>query len=161
MDKGAVIVGEYRYLLWRVWDTTRPRLLWILLNPSVADGERDDPTLRRCTAFSDAWGYGALEIVNLFAYRTTDKSKLSTLNMDPIGPENDEHILAAASHAPRIIVGWGADGALQMRDRAVLAALCQHAQRSVDCLGVVRNGCPRHPLYIPGDTLPIPYAAYS
>src|SRR5436190_16744965 len=67
---GAIIVGDYRYLLWRSWDRARPRLLWVFLNPGTADGRADDPTLRRCIGFSQAWHYGGLEIANLFAFRT-------------------------------------------------------------------------------------------
>jgi len=68
-NDGALMVGDYRYHLWRTWDETRPRLLWVMLNPSTADGETDDPTVRRCIGFSKGWGYGSIEIVNLFAYR--------------------------------------------------------------------------------------------
>ncbi len=48
---GAILSGRYRYLLWRTWDETCPRLLWVLLNPSKADEQTDDPTLRRCSRF--------------------------------------------------------------------------------------------------------------
>lgn len=71
---GAIIRGRYRYLLWRTWDMTRPRLLWVLLNPSTADDQTDDPTLRRCIRFSRDWQYGGLEIVNLFAFRTPTRT---------------------------------------------------------------------------------------
>ncbi|MEO7003154.1 MAG: DUF1643 domain-containing protein [Ktedonobacterales bacterium] len=69
-ENGALNVGDYRYLLWRTWDEAQPRLLWAMLNPSTPDGE--DPTVRRCKDFSQRWGYGSMEIVNLFAYRTSN-----------------------------------------------------------------------------------------
>ena len=67
---GAVVVGPYRYLLWREWNAKLPRLLWILLNPSTADERVDDPTLRRVLGFSRSYGFGGLEVVNLFALRS-------------------------------------------------------------------------------------------
>ena len=59
-DNGAIIEGAYRYLLWRTWDASLPHALWILLNPSMADERIDDPTLRRCKAFSASWRFGGL-----------------------------------------------------------------------------------------------------
>lgn len=64
---GAVIDGSYRYSLWRKWNPEQPHLLWILLNPLTAGANTDDPTLRRCLAFSRTWSFGSLEIVNLYA----------------------------------------------------------------------------------------------
>ena len=76
MQGGAVITGDYRYLLWREWNSDRavPRLQrdrqtvsFIMLNPSRADAEVNDPTITRCINFALSWGYGRLEVVNLFA----------------------------------------------------------------------------------------------
>lgn len=155
-DNGAVIIEEFRYLLWRTWDATRPHLLWVLLNPSTADDQIDDPTLKRCRAFSKMWGYGALEIVNLFAFRATRPRDLQTIP-DPIGTENNRYIIDAATRATSIIVAWGERGVYQQRDRAVLTLLHRHAPRQLWCLGTAHNGRPRHPLYIPYCTAPIPY----
>lgn len=157
---GATIVGEFRYRLWRTWDETRPHLLWVLLNPSIANDQLDDPTLKRCKAFSKEWGYGALEIVNLFAFRATHPQDLYT-TPDPIGAMNDFHIADAATRATRTIVAWGTSGIYQQRDQAVLALLHHHASQSLYCLGTTRNGCPRHPLYIPHSAVLVPYLAAS
>jgi len=102
-DSGAIIEGAYRYLLWRTWDASLPRALWILLNPSMADERKDDPTLRRCTRFSASWRFGGLEIVNLFALRTPYPRDLYQA-ADPVGPANDRHIVAAAKRATDIIL---------------------------------------------------------
>lgn len=155
---GACIVGAYRYLLWRTWDVTHPRLLWVLLNPSTADGQIDDPTLCRCMDFSRGWGYGGLEIANLFAFRATYPQDLRR-TLDPVGPENDQYLAAAAGRAAGIIVAWGKQGTYQLRDRAVLALLSQHAAQSLQCIGAVQNGCPRHPLYLARSTSRQPYLA--
>lgn len=154
--KGAVIVGDYRYHLWRNWDATLPRVLWVLHNPSTADAEADDQTVRRCAGFSRRWGYGGLEIVNLFAFRATDPRKLR-LAPDPIGPENDRYLADAATRAAEIIVAWGEQGTYRQRDRAVLRLLVRHAAQPPRCLGTVRNGCPRHPVRLAGSTIPVLY----
>jgi len=54
--------GKYRYLLERKWGIGLPCVTWIMLNPSTADAEKDDPTIRRCIGFSKAWGYGSLRL---------------------------------------------------------------------------------------------------
>lgn len=150
--RGAVIVGPYRYLLWRVWNPTVPRLLWILLNPNTADEERDDPTLRRITGFSRTFGFGGLEVVNLFALRSPDPAALAQAR-DPIGPENDLTIRAAAARATTVVAAWGNAGTLYGRDHAVLAQLTG----PLFCLGLTRSGSPRHPLYLPGTSALCPF----
>ncbi len=155
-DNGAIIVGRYRYLLWRTWAAARPRLLWVLLNPSTADGQTADPTLRRCIGFSREWGYGGLEIVNLFAFRTRQPHDLQS-TPDPVGSENDRYLAEAATRATRILVAWGERGTYHQRDRTVLALLSQHAVQPLSCLGTTQNGCPCHPLYRARSTRPVPY----
>lgn len=154
---GAVIVGEHRYLLWRVWDDALPRLLWVMLNPSTAGETEDDPTIKRCISFSQRWGYGGLDVANLFALRATDRRELRRA-ADPIGPENDRYIAEAAARASGIIVAWGEHGGYMGRARAVLALLARYTTQPLHCLGVTKNGSPRHPLYVAGDGL---LAAYS
>jgi hypothetical protein len=108
-DSGAIIEGVYRYLLWRTCDAALPRALWILLNPSMADDRIDYLTLRRCKGFSASWRFGGLEIVNLFAFRTSYPRDLYQAT-DPVGASNDQHIIAAAKRATCIILAWGAHG---------------------------------------------------
>jgi len=155
-DAGAIIVGSYRYHLWRNWDRSRPRLLWVMLNPSTADATCDDPTLKRCIAFSKRWGFGGLEVVNLFAYRATVPEELYRAD-DPIGGWNDCYLISAAKHAPEIVVAWGAHGVYQGRDRAVLSLLRRYAAHPLACLDTLLYGSPRHPLYVASDNLPQPY----
>jgi hypothetical protein len=156
MDRGARIdsTGRYRYTLWRGWDPRRPRVAFVMLNPSTADGERDDPTLRRCIRFARDWGFGSMEIVNLFSLRARSPRRLRRA-ADPVGPENDRHLLAAATRARRIVAAWGIHGALGARDLAVMRIL--GARRRLHCLGTTAAGHPRHPLYLAADTLPVPY----
>ncbi len=136
--------GRYRYRLWRRWADGGEVVAFVMLNPSTADGERDDATIRRCAGFARAWGFAAMTVVNLFALRATDPARLRRAR-DPVGPGNDRHIAEAAAGADALVIAWGAHGALGGRDRAVLALLagCRPA-----CLGLTRTGQPRHPLYL-------------
>src|SRR5262245_38555366 len=86
---------KYRYSLTRIWDAERPNVMFVGLNPSTADDQVDDPTVRRCIGFARKWRFGGMIIVNLFAYRSTDPNRLQEI-LDPVGPENDEHIAATA-----------------------------------------------------------------
>lgn len=137
----------WRYTLTRTWDETRPSLLFVLLNPSTADAQRDDPTKRRGMGFARRWGYGRVVFVNLFAYRSTDPKALRQA-ADPIGPRNDFYIKREAAVADRIVCAWGVHGTWMDRDRAVMDLL----PRPLYCLGLTKAGQPRHPLYLPADT---------
>jgi hypothetical protein len=157
-DNGAIIEGRYRYLLWRTWDASLPRALWILLNPSVADKQVNDPTLRRCKGFSASWRFGGLEIVNLFALRTPYPRDLYQA-ADPVGEENDRRIIAAVRRATRIILAWGAHGGYRQRDQTVIALVAAHATLAPCCLGVTQSGSPRHPLYVARSKQPVPFVS--
>lgn len=155
-DHGAVFdaSGQYRYRLWRTWDSDALPVTFILLNPSTADANRDDPTLRRCLGFARAWGYGGVEVVNLFAWRATDPAALRRC-ADPVGPDNDAAILAAVQGAGLVVSAWGNGGALHDRAAAVLRLLDGAPLAApLACLGLTRAAHPRHPLYAPGNTRP-------
>lgn len=141
--------GMYRYSLWREWCPDSLPVAFIMLNPSTADDRKDDPTIRRCIGFAHAWGFGALEVVNLFAYRATDSRKLIGVD-DPVGPENDGYIMHAVERCSYIVVAWGTKGVLLDRNRQVIRLLA--GWRHVGCLGVTKDGHPRHPLYVRGNT---------
>lgn len=144
--------GAYRYALWRTWDESRPRVLFVALNPSTADHRSDDPTIRRCLGFARDWGFGSLAVANLFAFRTPEP-RLLRLAAAPIGPRNDRWLSRLATDAQLTIVAWGGQG--DFRGRAALVALRLH---DCHCLGVTRAGAPRHPLYVRRNVQPQPYS---
>lgn len=148
--KTAWVEGEYRYSLGRTWDPTLPRVCWILLNPSVADADQDDPTLRRCIAFSRREGFGSLVLVNLFARRCTRPVHLNDPG-DPVGPENTTAITQAVSDSLRVIVGWGAHRLARRRGYALSVRAAHYGHEDLWCLGLTSSGAPRHPLYVRGD----------
>ncbi|NEO83153.1 MAG: DUF1643 domain-containing protein [Spirulina sp. SIO3F2] len=147
MQRGAVIQGSYRYCLTRCLRSDAPTVAFVMLNPSRADGQQDDPTLRRCIGFAQAWGFGALKVVNLFAYRTAQPKQLRQAN-DPVGQENDRYIQAAAEQSDRVVVAWGNQGCWRDRNQAVLTLL---NNVELYCLGLTQTQQPRHPLYVRGD----------
>lgn len=146
--------GVYRYSLSRVWDDDARLCAWVMLNPSTADGTTDDPTIRRCMAFARSWGFGGIVIVNLFAYRETDSKLLESARargVDLRGPDRDEHLRDAFALAETVVCAWGAH-ALATREEAASALSFVPRFCEIVCLGRVKSGAPRHPLYLAADT---------
>jgi hypothetical protein len=137
--------GTYRYLLGRRWGTGAP-ILWVCLNPSTADADVPDPTVTRIKGFSRSWGYGAFELVNLFAYRATRPNALRGATAI-VGPGNDAAITAAAVRSMRVVVAWGNPGAAVPDRVAEVVALLPDPIWQLGTL--TQLGQPRHPLYLP------------
>ena len=151
--------GQYRWWLERVWQPSAPRLIFIGLNPSRADGRRDDPTLRRLLGFGRRWGYGSLEVLNVFA-RISPSPAVLRRAADPVGAETDAWIrarLLAHPQAP-VWLGWGNQGTWRGRHRQVLPLL---EGRDLWTLGLTACGQPRHPLYVAADVAPQPLAWHN
>ncbi len=144
VERGAVLSAchRYRYQLTRSWDGRLPTVAFVGLNPSTADATLDDPTVRRCVGFARDWGFGTLMLVNLFALRSPEPSKLYAAR-EPIGPENDHWLRLAGANAETIVAAWGVHGELHGRGREV-----QRLFPHLKCLGKTREGHPRHPLYL-------------
>lgn len=157
-DRGAILspCGAYRYRLWRQLGEG-PRCVFVCLNPSTADADKDDPTLRRMMGFARGWGFGRLDVVNLFAFRATRPIDCFRAAA-PVGPDNDQHITEAVRGAQLVVVAWGANGVRLGRDRQVLALLGE-AGAVPHALRLLPSGLPEHPLYLPGNLRPFPYEA--
>ena len=108
MEKTAILSEDnlYRYQLSRVWDTTKPLLLFIMLNPSTADSNNDDPTIRRLINFCKSWNYGGFYVGNLFAYRTPKPAELKKANY-PIGSDNKKHIMEMLKKCQKVVYAYG------------------------------------------------------
>ena len=122
-----------------------------MLNPSTADERVLDPTIRRCMGFARAWGFGGIDVVNLFAWRSTDPAALARV-ADPIGPDNDETIADALRQAALAVAAWGCDPMTRTRSVAI-KGLAARVRVPLWCLGVTKNGHPRHPLYVAATTM--------
>ena len=152
MKKSAIVssCGKYRYELRRIWNRSRPWVLFICLNPSTADHEADDNTSRVCINYAKRWNFGGLVIANLFAYRSTNRSALYQVP-DPIGPDNDKHLRRLSKRAAVTVCAWTDDGGFMDRDLTILPLL-----HSPQCLVRLRSGRPGHPLYKSKELTPIP-----
>lgn len=143
--------GKYRYCLTRTWDD-RPPLPFVMLNPSWADADIDDPTIGRCIEFAKREGAGGIVVVNLYALRSEDPQRLKVAD-DPFGSDNEAALIKAAMEASGsgqpIVCAWGNDGPVHGGDKRALDILQQAGARLV-CLGKTASGQPRHPLYVAG-----------
>lgn len=156
-QSGAVFsrCADYRYLLWRIWDPSRPLWAFGMLNPSTADHEVVDPTIARCIKRAEAGGAGGLIVWNLFAYRATKPEDMKAAE-DPVGPYNDLAIKIAVEHTALNIAAWGVHGVHNDRDRAVLHELAKSGAE-LSALAFSASGFPRHPLYLSFDLQPQPW----
>jgi hypothetical protein len=139
--------GRYRYTLERIWDEKTPPLVFVMLNPSTADADLDDPTIRRCMGFGRREGAGGIFVVNLYAFRATDPATLWTVD-DPIGPLNHHaHAIAVVRpHRGPVICAWGANAKEDAWTKFVWAS--ELRGHRLACLGKTKDGAPRHPLYL-------------
>lgn len=159
MIKHATIspCGKYRYWLERRWDESKDYLNFIMLNPSTADAEQDDPTIRKCIGFAKNMGYGGIHVTNLFAYRATDPSDLAKCP-SPIGPDNGNFIEAGILSAPVTICAWGSNkmAAALAPKLAVVLKKCRAM-----ALRINRDGSPAHPLYVPYSVDPVDFTTMA
>ena len=141
----------YRYTLERYWDTSIGHVLFILLNPSTADAQHDDPTNRRGMGYARDWGFGGVVFVNLFAYRTSNPSLMKE-QKDPVGPDNNAHIIQQATVASRTVLAWGMHGTHLNRSQEVVDLLTMFTPWALPrYFGFTQNCQPKHPLYLRSD----------
>jgi hypothetical protein len=146
--------GLYRYALHRRW-REGPQVLFVCLNPSIADAFTNDRSVQKMIRFAKRWGYSALAIGNLFGFRATEPRDMLAAD-DPVGPENDRWLRALAEESQLVVAGWGTDGVYRDRDKAVLALLQGH---DLHYLRLTKAGHPGHPLFLPGNLNPILWRA--
>lgn len=158
----------YRYALYRsldgqAWDREfehnsvpqdRRTVLFVMLNPSTASEEENDPTIDKIMKYSRRWGYDRLAVCNLFAYRETDSRKLRSLASatDLVGPDNNTHLRAHAMAADKIVCAWGKEGIIQNRGVEVAKILDEVSfarGTSLWCFKKNLDNSPVHPLYQP------------
>jgi hypothetical protein len=148
--------GSYRYSVSRIWDESLPAVLFIMLNPSSADGTKDDPSIRRCISYAKDWGFGSLFVGNLFALKSTKPTGLLE-STNPEGPENLKYLLKLSSHCKMIVCVWGNGTIL----KKLSANSPKNLNRKLHCLKLSLDGIPCHPLYLPKDLKPIEWKAGS
>ena len=151
MIKSAVLSKNrlYRYALTRVWRSDLPTVMFIGLNPSIADENIDDPTLLRCIGFADSWGYGGVVMANLFAYRATLPAEMKKAK-NPIGRGNNQWLQKLAGQSEIVIAAWGNDGGYLTRSQQVRKLI-----PGLHYLRLNKSGEPAHPLYLPASLSPV------
>jgi hypothetical protein len=149
MEKTAMISddGLYRYALTRRWRGGAGNwIVWAMLNPSTADANVDDPTIRRCVSFSRSWGYAGLAVINVFALRATEPRALA-LGTHPRGPLCESVGRQWIDRSAMIVAAWGAHKMVTKANW--VTDFCENQGRTLACLGTTKSGAPRHPLYVP------------
>jgi hypothetical protein len=118
-----------------------------MCNPSTADDQFDDPTIRRCVGFAKRWGYSGLSVTNLFAFRATYPKDLHAFAArdlpSAIGIENDQHLMIEARAADTIVCAWGNNGIFRGRDLQVIGMLSTYR---LYCIRQTKDGNPAHPV---------------
>lgn len=162
MNNGATFSPcyKYRYVLWRIWQEEIAPLCFIMLNPSTADGEKNDATIRKCMGFARQLAYGGIRIVNLYAYRATQPRDLwacydkhgEYAGIDAIGKDNDEYIRAIVggviSEGGDIVCAWGNQPKAAQRIIEVKTLLKFYGVQT-HVLQLNSDGSPAHPLMLP------------
>lgn len=153
---------RYRYWLARTWDSSLPRLCWMMLNPSKASHELNDMTITKCTGFAKRHGAGAIDVVNLFSYRATRPADLFTAWAHGHAALGADTCWEKAFSAERLVLAWGGGACLYRKYvREVLEDVVSERQgRGLEpamCLGYTRYWDPRHPSRLAYDSLMIPY----
>ena len=139
---------KYRYALWRIWDKSKPLVMFIGLNPSTANETEPDPTIRRVMSFARKWGFGGFYMMNLFGIVSADPSVLVTGKGDPVG-DNDHWLEEISKKCDNVVFCWGAFEQARYRSRKVIAMF-----PNALCLKKTKEGHPWHPLYVKADIIP-------
>lgn len=126
------------------------------INPSTADANLDDATVRKWTGFCKRWGASRYVVGNAWPLRSTDVRRLaSTTRWLDIGRENQRHILAMAAEADILVPCWG-DRAKVPRamhnELDELLSLLRGTGKPLRHFGLTKGGDPKHPLMLGYDT---------
>lgn len=141
---------KHRFALWRIWDMSKPLIMFVGLNPSTANEMTDDPTIRRLSrknGFTHKNGYGGFYMMNLFPFVTTYPEKLKAqMEFGGMLAENDHYLRQVSLNCETIVFCWG-NFDTYGRDKEVMDMF-----PTASCLGVNKSGSPKHPLYLKGNT---------
>lgn len=145
--------GLYRHHLQRTFKEGKGVCIFVMLNPSDADAEMDDPTVAKCSKYCKRWGFRSLVILNLFEFRTSSPKILKKTD-DPYGPQRYNNIfdmtytINAQESNVKVVCAWGNDGKFKARDEEVLQVITKCFEDiKPQCFKINKNGTPIHPLY--------------
>lgn len=141
----------YRYALWRIWDEAKAKVMFIGLNPSIADETVNDRTISRCVSYAKQWGYGGIIMGNLFAFINTNPAEMISARQ-PVGEENDYWLKHLANEAALVVGMWGNSGTFLGRSEEVSAMF-----PDLHCLRLTKAGQPHHTRGLPDGIKALPY----
>jgi len=161
--RGATISNDelYRWHLWRMWTEDAPQVLFVMLNPSTADGLSDDPTIRRCEGFARRWGMGGFQVVNVFPWRATDPRALVAADKAGLDvrrrDERNHHVRVAIQRCHLVIAAWGGHRLAREEWKTLPITpgdLHDLAKPPLQCIGMSKLPpyAPKHPLYLRKNT---------
>lgn len=158
MPNSAIIdaTGTYRYRLERDVGPSSLVMTWVMMNPSTADAETDDHTIRRCMFYTRREGFGSMVVVNLFAYRATHPAELLRVP-DPVGPDNHGVLVDEMLNADAVVVAYGIPDKRLRPMMPPVNVIATELDIHLSCLGKTRSGYPRHPSRLPDATALVPY----
>ncbi|WDH75344.1 DUF1643 domain-containing protein [Exiguobacterium marinum] len=126
-----------------------------MLNPSIGNQDQPDPTLRKCISYAKKWGYDGIKVANLFADISTDSKRLRKID-DPVGPDNDQHILEMMKDSQKVILAWGQSIRSPFVKRRTQEVMYLLREQDSYCLERTVDGkYPKHPLFLRGDLVPV------
>lgn len=135
---------KHRFRLWRNWNSSLPKVLFIMLNPSTADVSKNDRTVARLIKFAKAFNYGGFYVGNLYSLRTPYPAELFRKTYsERLLHENTDHILSMAKECEAVIFAWGNFGNIDGEDNKWID-IFPNAQ----CFSLSNTGKPKHPLYL-------------
>jgi hypothetical protein len=152
-DNGASFSDcrKYRYALWRIWDKALPLVMFIGLNPSTANENKSDATIRRVKRLAVNFGYGGFYMLNCFPYISTNPFDLNDYGNTA---ENDSWLFTVSKSCVDVVFAWGSFKIVKEKSRDVeLKKMFPHAK----ALKINMDGSPMHPLYVPGNVKLVPY----
>lgn len=141
----------FRYALWRTWDESKKKVMFIGLNPATADETEGDRTIARCISYAKQWGYGGIIVGNLFAFRTPSPEEMKSA-ADPVGPDNDAWLARLKDEADLVVAMWGNHGSHLNRHLKV-----KDLFPNLKCFRITGAGQPHHTRGLPDGITPVPY----
>lgn len=145
--------GLYRYSLWRIWDESKPLVMFVGLNPSTANAENDDPTIRRVKSISATLGYGGIYMCNCFAYISTNPKMLQAETLEAT-IKNADVLKRVAERCAEVIFAWGN---FDIVKKMGVDKKMSEAFPTAKALFINKNGSPKHPLYCRADSQLVQY----
>jgi len=143
IDSGAVIKKNKRYSLWRIWNQDLPKILYIMLNPSIANQFEDDSTVRRLNYFTKKFGFGGFYVGNIYPHITPFPNVLYSLNLT-YSKKNYFYLNSMIEKSAKIVFAWG-----NCKENPLWI---ENMVKAPLCFGHNKNGSPKHPLYLPKNT---------